>query len=174
MYPLISRLVLIVFVSLLLRPCPAFADDGQKMGIVDLQKALASTDSGKEAQKQYESEVKRLQSQLDGKKAEYEKMQQSYQKQKTSLNEKARAEKEEELSNTEKELKRTFQDSQDTLRRKNAQLVGDLVNKMKLVVEDYGKSNGYSVILDRAGQGILYNDASTDLTDQIVKAFNKK
>lgn len=174
MYLVNSRSLLFVVVSLLVLPVSVFAQSGQKVGIVDLQKALAATDSGKEAQKQYESEVKRLQGQLDGKKSEYEKMQQSYQKQKASLNDKARAEKEEQLGNTEKELKRTFQDSQDALRRKNAQLVGDLVNKMRMIVEDYGKSNGYSVILDRSGQGILYNDPSSDLTDQIVKAFNSK
>jgi outer membrane protein len=174
MYPVKSRFLSILLVSLIALPMVSVADGAQKIGIVDLQKALAATDSGKEAQKQYEGEVKRLQSQLDGKKSEYEKMQQGYQKQKASLNDKARAEKEELLGNTEKELKRTFQDSQDTLRRKNAQLVGELVNKMRLVIEDYGKSNGYSVILDRSGQGILYNDQSVDLTDQIVKAFNSK
>lgn len=145
-----------------------------KVGYVDMQKALASTDAGKEAQKKYEAEVKKLQAKLDDKKGDFEKLQGSYQKQKDSLSEKARAEKEEELMSHEKELKRTFQDSQEMLRRKNAQLVGELLEKMRKVVDTFGKAEGYTLILERGGQGLLFADSSIDVTDSIVKRFNSE
>lgn len=118
-----------------------------KVGYVDMQKALAATDAGKDAQKKYEAEVKKLQAKLDDKKGDFEKLQGSYQKQKDSLSDKAKTEKEEELLAHEKELKRTFQDSQETLRRKNAQLVGELLEKMRKIVDEFGKNEGYTVIL---------------------------
>ena len=144
-----------------------------KVGFVDLQKALASTDAGKEAQKKCEAEVKKLQGKLDEKKGDFEKLQGSYQKQKESLSDKARQEKEEELVSKEKDLKRNFQDAQEMLRRKNAQLVGELVEKMRKVVDEYGRSESFTMILERSGQGVLFADSSIDVTDSIVKKFNE-
>ena len=143
-----------------------------KIGYVDIQRALAASSAGKEAQKKYEEEVKRLQGKLDIKKNEFEKLQQSYQKQKDSLNAKARSDKEEELLSQEKELKRTYQDSQEALRRKNGQLVGELVEKLKKIVDEFGKTEGYTVILEKGAQSVLYADTRVDVTDSIVRKFD--
>ena len=148
------------------------ATPDMKVGFVDIQKALASSDAGKDAQKRYDAEVKKLQAKLDDKKSEFEKLRQAYTKQKDSLNEKARAEKEEELMSREKELKRAFQDSQDSLRRKNAQLVGELVEKLRKIVDEYGKDEGFTLILEKGGQTVLFADAKIDVTDDIVKKFD--
>ncbi len=151
---------------------PAAAAPDMKVGFVDMQRALAATTAGKDAQKKYEAEVKKLQGKLDEKKGEFEKLRQAYQKQRDSLNEKAKQEKEEELLGREKELKRTFQDSQEALRRKNAQLVGELVEKMKKVVDEYGRAQGFTLILEKGGQGLLFADTKIDVTDDIVAKFD--
>ena len=150
----------------------ALAAPELRVGYVDIQRALSQSDAGKSAQKKYEEEVKRLQNKLDDKKGDFEKLQQAYQKQKDSLNDKARSEKEDELLSREKELKRTFQDSQESLRRKNSQLVGELVEKLKKVVDEFGKAEGYTVILEKAGQSVLYADSRIDVTEDIVKKFD--
>lgn len=151
----------------------ASAATDMKVGYVDIQKALASSEAGKDAQKRYDAEVKKLQTKLDDKKNDFERLRQAYQKQKDSLNEKARGEKEEELLSREKELKRAFQDSQESLRRKNAQLVGELVEKLRKVVDDYGRDQGFTLILEKGGQTVLFADAKIDVTDDIVKKFDQ-
>ncbi|MFN8392247.1 MAG: OmpH family outer membrane protein [Bdellovibrionota bacterium] len=151
----------------------AHAAPDVRVGYVDIQRALASSVAGKSAQKKYEDEVKRLQASLDGKKGEFEKLKSSYVKQKDSLNDKARADKEEELRSREKDLQRAFQDSQETLRRKNTQLVGELVEKMKKVVDEYGKQQGFTVILEKGAQSVLYADSKIDITDSIVEKFDQ-
>lgn len=170
-----SRLLAAAFFCLptFLSPRPAAAAPELRVGFVDLQRALASSEAGKDAQKKYEAEVKKLQARLDDKKNEFEKLRQAYQKQKDSLNDKARQDKEEELLAREKELKRTLQDSQDALRRKNAQLVGELVERLKKVVDTYGKSEGYTIILEKGGQAVLFADTSIDVTDDVVKKFDQ-
>lgn len=144
-----------------------------KVGYVDMQRALASSVAGKDAQKKYEAEVKKLQAKLDDKKGEFEKLKSSYEKQKDSLNDKAKQEKEEELMSREKELKRTFQDSQEKLRRTNSQLVGELVEKLRKVVEDVGQAGGYTLILEKGGQAVLFADAKVDITDSVVEKFDR-
>lgn len=150
----------------------ATAQADYKIAYVDMQKALQGCDAGRSAQKQYEAEVKRSQSKIDEKKADYEKLQKSYSKQKDSLSEKARQDKEEELLTVEKELKRSFQDTQETLRRRNAQIVGELVEQLRKVVEQVGEDEGYTMILEKGAQSLLYADSKIDVTDEVVRRFN--
>jgi outer membrane protein len=149
-----------------------FADSSLKIAYVDLQKALELTSEGQKVQKQFKTEVDDEQKRIDKKKAEFEKLKEDLDKKKLTLNENALREKEEELIVAERELKRSFQDSQEKLRRKNASLVGELVQKMRILVERLGADEGYSFILERNSQGLVYADSSLDLTDKLVKKFD--
>lgn len=147
-------------------------DASFKIAYVDLQKALELTKEGQKVQKQFKTEVDEEQKKIDRKKSEFEKLKENLDKQKTTLNESALRDKEEELLVSERELKRSFQDSQERLRRKNATLVGELVQKMRVLVEKLGKEEGYSYILERNSQGLVYADSSLDLTEKLVKKFD--
>lgn len=150
------------------------ADSSLKVAYVDIQKALELTKAGQKVQKEFKSEVDSEQKQIDKKKTEYENLKESLDKQKSSLNESALREKEESLLTMEKELKRSFQDSQDKLRRKNASLVGELVKKMRELIEKMGKEEGYSIILEKNGQGVIFADPSLDITESVVKKFDSQ
>ncbi|MBP9837845.1 MAG: OmpH family outer membrane protein [Proteobacteria bacterium] len=144
-----------------------------KIGYVDVQKVLTSSTSGKAAQKDFDSERKKLQEKINTQKVDFEKSQESYKKQKDSLSDKARAEKEEQIINSEKELKRSLQDAEESLRRKNMQLVGSLVEKIRKLVEEYAKEENYTMVLEKNGQSIIYANTDLDITDEIVKKFDK-
>jgi outer membrane protein len=148
------------------------ADPSGKIVYVDLQKALEMTKSGQKVQKEFKGEVDSEQKNIDKKKAEYESLKEGLDKQKTSLNESALREKEDSLISLEKELKRSFQDSQEKLRRKNATLVGDLIKKMRELIEKMGKEEGYQMVLERSSQGLVYADPSLDITEEVVKKFD--
>ena len=153
-------------------PGQALAAPELRVGYVDLQKALTNSKLGSAAQKKYEEEVKAAQAKLDVKKKEFEGLQDAFQKQKESLNDKARAEKQEQLINREKDLKRTFQDSQEALRRRNNQLVGDLIKDIRKAVNEVGKAENFTLILEKSAQSVLYADNSIDVTDKVVKKFD--
>lgn len=153
---------------------PAQAAPQLKFAVVDLQKALASSNAGKKAQKQYEAEVKAAQAGLDDKKNELASMKKSLEKQRSSLNEKALAEKEEEIVSTERDLQRSFQDAKEKLQRKNGVLVNDLVRDMRAVVAEVGKDEGYTVVLEKNSPGVLYTEEELDITDNVVEKFNDK
>ena len=144
-----------------------------KIGYVDLQRAISESVAGKSAQSQYEVEVKKAQTEIDKKKADYEGQKASFSKQKESLNEKAQDKRQEEILSLERNLKRSFQDSQEDLRRKNAQIVSDLVKQLRTVVEQYGKDNGFSMIVEKGASSVLYADAKIDITQDILKKFDE-
>lgn len=143
-----------------------------RIAYVDLQKALAESKAGKKAQKSYEQEVKQAQAKIDKKKDEFEKLRASFQSQRDSLNKEALAEKEEKLLAMEKDIKRSFTDSQETLRRKNAQIVNELVKDVRKVVDEVGKAKNFTFILEKNAQAVLYTDSSLDITDEVVAKFN--
>lgn len=144
-----------------------------KVGYVDLQRALSESDAGKAAEGKFQEEVKKARAGIDGKKKDYEALQESVKKQKDSLSAKALADKDEKLMAMEKDLKRAIQDGEDTLRRRNAQLVGELVKKLRSVVDQVGKDDGYTLVFEKGAQSaVLYADQSIDITDKVVKKFN--
>lgn len=152
---------------------PQAANAEFKVAFVDMQRALQSSEAGRDAQKQYETEVKKSQGKIDEKKSEFERLQKNYTKQKESLSDKAKQDKEEELMGVEKELKRSFQDTQDTLRRRNAQIVGELVEQLRKVVDQLGQEEGYTLILEKGGPALLYADTKIDITDEVIRKFNE-
>jgi len=166
-----QNIILSVLLVNLLCPLVVLADI--RIAYVDLEKALSGSKAGMQAQKEYEAEVKNAQTDLDKKKKEFQRSQEDMSKARASLSDDARVQREEKLMTLEKDLKRTLQDSQESLRRKNAKLVGDLVKKLRDVVNEVGKKEGFTVILEKSSQSVLYADASIDITDKVVQAFDQ-
>ncbi len=152
---------------------PAAAESEIKVAFVDLQKALAMSKAGKEAQTSYQGEVKKAQSGIDKKKQVFEKRKESFQKQRDNLNERARVEKEEELLQLKKDIEREFKDSQQKLQRKNAIMVGELIKKIREAVASVGKEKSLTMIFEKSSQSVLYADRSIDITDEVVARFDK-
>jgi outer membrane protein len=151
----------------------ALAAPELRVGFVDLQKALSSSSAGQEAQKKYDAQVSKAKTSVEDKKKELDGLKESYKKQSASLNDKARQAKEEEILNHEKDLKRSLQDSQEKLRKENMQLVSDLVKRIRAVVADVGKEEGFTMIFEKSSQSVLYADSSIDITESVIKKFNE-
>jgi outer membrane protein len=153
--------------------CSSAAAADVRVGVVDMQRVLESSKQGQAAQKKLESDLKTAQADIDSKKGDLEKRQAAFSKQKTSLNPDALRSKQEELISLEKDLKRSFQDQQDSLRRKNASLVGDLAKKIRKIVDEYGKEKNFTVILERGAQSVLFSDNDIDITEDIISRFDE-
>ncbi len=144
-----------------------------KVGIVDLQKVLASSKAGHKAQEKFKAETKDAQAKLDKKKQAFDKLKEDFQKQQKTLSASARDSKQEKLIQMDKDLKRSVQDLQEGLQRKNNQLVAGLVTDVRGVIQTVGKEKGFTVIFERGSQSVLYADNTVDITNEVVQAFDK-
>lgn len=158
---------------IILVPSISFGAD-INIAIVDIERVLSESTPGKSAQKKYETEVGQAKKEIDSKRSQYEKLQESINNQKGSLSDSALLEKQEKLISLEKDIKRSFGDIQESLRRKNAQMVSELVKELKVVIQNLGKEKGFSIILEKGGQSVLYTDDSVDITEEVIKKFNSK
>ena len=156
----------------LLVPAAAAAD--MRLGFVDLQRALNDSSAGRRAKEDFKKQVDKLQGTLQKQKEEIDGL-------KGQLEKKALVMKEDERRNLEKDyqrrlrdFERAYKDSQGELQQKDGELTADLLRQLQEVIEDYGKTNAYTMILERSTSSVLYGDATIDLTDEIITAFDEK
>ena len=71
-------------------------------------------------------------------------------------------------------MTRSFQDAKEQLKRRNVTLVSDLIKDIRKVVEELGRDEGYTVILEKNAQGVMYTDDALDITDKVVERYNAK
>jgi len=172
--PVYIRAILLLVAFLLIPVLSQAAQPEFRVAYVDLEKALRQTKAGSEAQEDYEKELKVAQEELDDKKSEFERKKERFVKQADSLSESAKLERQEELRELERDLKRTFTDSQEKLRRTNLKLVGGLMKTMREVVKEVGEREGFTLVLEKGSQTVLYADSSIDITPKVVAAFDAR
>jgi outer membrane protein len=145
-----------------------------KLGYVDLQRALNESDAGKAAKERFKAQVDRLQVDLKKKKDALDSM-------KEQLEKKASVMKPEEARNLEsdyqkklRDFERAYKDSQGELQQKDNELTVELLKELQVVIEEFGKEQGYSIILEQSSSSVLYGASDLDLTDQIIARYNAK
>jgi len=152
----------------------AGAADSVKIGYVDMQEALNTSDAGKKAKEVFKSEVDRLQKDLDKQQEELKKMNEELEKQAFLLSEETRSKKEKEYQEKLKRFKRFYQDSQEKLQEKDAQLTRKIIIDLRKIIEDLGAEQGYTLILEKSESNLLYADKGADITGEVVKRYNEK
>jgi len=63
-------------------------------------------------------------------------------------------------------------DYQQDLRQKENEMMSDILKELEGVVSDLGKSEKFTVILERSQ--ILYSDQGTDITNKVIEAYNSR
>jgi outer membrane protein len=145
-----------------------------KIGYVDLQRALNESTAGKAAKERFKVQVDKLQNDLKKKKDQLDAL-------KEQLEKKASVMKEEEARNLQKDyerkardFERAYKDSQSELQQKDNELTVDLLKELQGVIEQFGKENNYSIILEQSSSSVLYGAPELDLTDQIITRYNAR
>lgn len=152
---------------------PALAAAG-KVGFIDLQRAVQSTTPGKKAKASMDADYKKRKSGLDKKKADIEKMGQDLEKKKSVLSEEVLGRKQMELQEEMMKFQKTVAENQMELQKKEKELLEPIIKKMQAVIEKVAKEKGFSMVLERQGQNVLFAQADADLTDDVIKAFEKE
>jgi outer membrane protein len=151
-------------------PAPA----ANKVGIVAIQAALASTNEGKKEfdalQQRFAPKTAQLKAQND----EIENLKKQLQAQTDKLSDDERASRVKNLENKQKVLQRNYDDFQAEAQQAQQDIVNRLGGKMLAVLEKYASANGYSVILDVSSQAtpVLWASETTNITKELVDAYN--
>jgi len=165
-----KRIILFVACALFLAT-PALA---QKIGYVDLQKALNMSTVGQKAKDEISGKFKSYQDELNSRQEELKKLKEDLEKQSILLSEDARAAKERDFQRKLKDFQRFAKDVEEELQQKDAFHTRQILEQLQEIIGDIGKAEGYTVILERTESSVLYGDPSVDLTDRVIKELNSK
>ena len=151
----------------------ALADDVIKIGIIDLQKILSTSDAGKEAQQKITEKGKTLEADLKEKAAAITEEQERYQREASVMSQEARSEKEREL----KIKKLDFEDLETKYKTEFSDYNQKLVDQFKAdvvnLVGQIGKKEGYTLIVEKSTSGVVYSPSTIDLTDKVISQYNE-
>ena len=144
------------------------ADAAALIGYVDLQKAILKVEEGKAARAKLEKTLKAKQGQLTKKKESLEKLAKKLQ------NGSITAAERDKLNKQRTELQEVFVKEQQDLQKLERETLGKIMTKMRKVIDGIGKRGGYSLILEVQGNRLLYAQDQLDLTNEVIRAYNKR
>ena len=156
--------------GLVAAPAPARAE--QKIGYVDLQRALNEVDEGKSAKAALKHEFDQKQKMLDDKKAEFDKLRGELEKQSVVMSEDARKERQSELERKQIELQGLFVQLQKELSDREREATRGIFDKMHAIVREIADQEGVSLVL--TGEALVYATPSLDLTNELVRKYNAR
>ncbi len=144
----------------------------QKIGVVDIQKVLATSDAGKKAQQAIQARVKKLQEEFKADKLAFDALQKEYKKKKSAWSEQVRQEKEIELKKKRRDLGIKQDDAKLELNKLSEEKTAPLVEKLKTIVPKVAKEKGFDIILHV--NATAFKSERVDVTDEVAKALNKE
>ena len=145
-----------------------------KIGSVDVQRALNECDAGKEAKKALTKEVEKFQRLVSEKQKELQDMKESLEKQALMLTPEARGTREKELQTRLRDVQRWGEDAQNELNQKRAEMERNVLVGLQRVVQKLGADEGYTLILEKSQNSVLFASKSIDMTDLVIKAYDAK
>jgi outer membrane protein len=148
----------------------ALAADVAKIGVIDSQKILMTSDAGKAVQAIINKEGRQMEADLKKTGAEIEKAKEQLEKEAMVMSREVRDQKERELRikiNDIKTQQKKFRQKLQTIERKK---LDELRKDILAVAQEIGKKEGYLLIIENVG--VLYSPASIDITDQLIKKYN--
>ena len=152
----------------------AASDDPIKIGVVDIEQAISSTEAGKAAReefgrKQREAEAK-VQPMLD----RYRALEEELKTKKFVLSDDALYQKQLDLAEMRNEIQAKMREIEGQLQVDQKRLEGPLVQKLEGIIEEFGKSQNFTLIIRRGAPGVLYAREALDVTQMVIQRYNKK
>jgi outer membrane protein len=158
--------------GLFLGPALVWGQGGGKVGVINLQQAIADTQEGKKAFTDIQKKYQPRQQDLQRQQQEIQALQEQLQKQAATLSDEERVRLGRELEDKQKLFKRAQEDATAEYQADNQDALRRLGRKMVQIINDYAQKNGYSLILEEAQVQPYFLTPDVDLTEEIAKRYD--
>ena len=164
MRKIIAILLIVLFCSWVV---PSYAQE-LRLAYINLKKVLDKYEKVADGEEQ-------LLKQAEKKNTEREKLVKEIKilREKTDiLEDKKKQKKQQELEEKVKKLQDFTYETRTDLRQKRDEKFRDIMKEIKDVIEEYGQSRNYNIIIDDTF--LLYKDDNLDVTDEVIKILNQR
>jgi outer membrane protein len=155
-------------------PETALASGTAKVGIINVQLAIANTNEGKRDLEALEKKFEPKRTELQSLSKEVDDLKKQLSTQGDKLNEEAKNRLAKDIDVKQKTLQRNLEDAQQDFQGQQGEIVNKIGTKLMDVIDKYAKSNSFSAIFDVSAQTspVIWAAQNTDLTKDIVDAYN--
>ena len=149
-----------------------------KIGVVETQKILDGTKSGKKIKDSLAEYVKVRQKLLEQEEEDLKKMQDDLVKQGAVLSPEAKKEKEESLRRRMLEFQRKYDQLNQEVQAKKKEVLEEFNKTIEQIVGSIADKEKITLVMEKSGNGsgsgIIYSHPSLDLTERVIKELDAK
>ncbi len=151
-----------------------------KIATISIQNILDKSKAAQEAKKALEAEFEKYRVKLEKDQNALEALRAEIEKKSSVWSDDVRGEKEREYQRLAREFGIKNEDAKVAMQQKEKQLMDPVLKELHGVIEEFGKKNGYTLILEysmkglRTRTGLLYADDALDVSDAVQKELDKR
>ena len=163
---------LVGLTALTLSSSLAFAD--VKIGYVDMQRAIQETPAGKKAKKELEESFNKKKKELEKFEADIKKKGEEFEKRSMAMNEDARGKKQNEIQGEMRKYQEMAAKSQMEIQKQERDLTQPIVTKLRSNLDAIANKEDFTMVLEKNENGVMFAKKEIDLTERLIKEFDKK
>jgi outer membrane protein len=168
------RVIGVVLTITLFAVVQARAADSNKLGVVDFQKILEVSNAGKSAQADINRQGKQMESDLKEKGAEIEEMEKKLDRESLVMSKEMRDEKQRDLRIKVSDFKALQQKYMEDFKLLENKIINRIQKEVVEIIQEYGKKEGYMLIVEKRTGGVVYAPQTVDITDAIIQIYNSQ
>lgn len=178
-----ARMAALAVAALMTGLLAAFSDTGHaadafKMGVVDPQAVLEKSKAGRRALDGLKEFAVSRQKLLAKDEDELKGMEKQFKEQESSMPEAKKRELQGQFRTKIQDYQKRVQDFNQELAGKQKELVDDYMKKIQIATRSVAEKGGVSLVVDRGSDAtikiVIYNKETIDLTDQVIKEFDRQ
>jgi len=168
----LTTLLPLLACPLALRAQSAPVASASKVGVLNIQAAIANTAEGKKVFADLQSKYQPRQQELQRLQQEIQAIQDQLTKQGPALSDEEQGRLSREVEEKNTQLKRSAEDAQNDFNHDRDDAINRIGQKMVQVIKQYAAQNGFTLVLDSGQIPIYYAAPELDITQEIVKRFD--
>lgn len=143
-----------------------------KIGIIDFQRVLEASDSGKAAQEEINKQGEKMESDLKERSDEIEALETKLERESMVMDSGIREEKKREVRIKINDIRTLQKKYIADFKKMEAQIINKIQKDVFEIVAEMGKQNGYTLILEKRAGGVVFSADAQDVTDEVIKQYN--
>lgn len=144
------------------------------VGKVNIQRVLQEVEDAKKAKEKLQKMAQGKQEDLKKQEKRVRQMRKDFKKQSLVLNDKKKAEKQREIQKSIMEIQQKSRKFQQKMKKREEELKAPILKRIKKIVDDVSKKADVDMTFEVSVAPVIYAKESKDLTDEVIKEYNKR
>jgi len=158
--------------AVLLLSGAAFAQQAQKIAVIDSQRAFATSSEGKKATAQFQERDTKIKAELQKQDDAIRVLENRLNTGRLTMTQEALMSLQSDIDKKQTERKRYEEDMTRETQQFQFNIIQKIRNEMVTIIQGLRKERGYDLVLDLQSSGTVDFDPTIDITDEVLKRLN--